>query len=177
MDKRLIDTTSELVRPPEPAAATSLREFLALLMRRKLIIIATAGIGLLLSILFVTTAEPQYTASLELAFEPNAGPVNDVQSLPLAPPIDEAFILTEIEAMRSRGLAAKVIDQLRLQNDDELNPTRSWIGILLDRLREPDQQSAEVQRQLAIDEFLRNLSVEHLAKSRRRAVLHLQGPR
>jgi hypothetical protein len=52
MDKRLTDTASDLVRPPpEPVAATSLREFLALLLRRKLIIIAVAGIGLLLSIL------------------------------------------------------------------------------------------------------------------------------
>jgi capsular exopolysaccharide synthesis family protein len=37
---------------------------------------------------------------------------------------------------------------------------------LLDLLRDPDQVSQEVQRQLVIDEFLRNLSVTHLVKSR-----------
>ncbi|MEM9965548.1 MAG: capsular biosynthesis protein, partial [Asticcacaulis sp.] len=65
---------------------------------------------------------PRYTSGSSVMIDPrtmNASPVEDVLS---GLPADAATIDTEVEIIRSRTLATRVVESLKLDEDPEFNP-------------------------------------------------------
>lgn len=104
-----------------------IRSLLLMLWRRKSLIIGTFILGLALAGLFLYLTPPRYTANALVMIDPSPR-----QEHPLnpGPPgrLETGIVLSEIEVMRSRALAMKVIRRLDLMNDPEFNPHYKALG-------------------------------------------------
>ena len=125
MDQQISPSTRP--EPAEPrlrplaALDSELRETIRTFWRHKWAIAAVVALLTGLAVLYVQTATPRYTAELQVVFENKTGPLFDFQAAVAGAPQDEASILTEIEVIRSRKLAERVIDVLQLDQDPEFN--------------------------------------------------------
>ena len=130
---------------------------------------------------------PRYTATASIMIEPRETRVVDVEAVVSGLPQDLATILSEIEVIKSRGLAKRVIRQLGLLEDPEFNEhlrppnilsklfdsdanfAKEWIeiifpGAIKDAVTEAERLDKE--RVEVIDEFLERLSVNPVTRSR-----------
>ena len=107
---------------------------LKVLARRKRLIAATVLGSALLAALATQMLPLRYTAVLKLAFETRDQPVGDFQGSGSHAAQEEAGvvagILNEVEILKSRELAEKVIDQLHLDDNPEFNPALAPDGRL-----------------------------------------------
>lgn len=137
------------------------------------------------------TLTPKYTASLEIYFEADNPSVVDFEAALSGQPQDEAAIMSEIEVLKSRRLAQRVIDKLSLEQDPEFNPAlvpesfgvriKNFVRDLVARLpfvgnevtaegegkwglTEAQLKSMRTER--VVDEFLDRLEAEQMSRSR-----------
>jgi capsular exopolysaccharide synthesis family protein len=107
-----------------PGDEIDLRALLLMLWRRKLVIVACLCIGLSLALLALALLPPRYSARalllIEMPMLQNAA--NDLRLMAGAKKPDTVLVLSEIEVLRSRVLAAAVVQKLGLMNDPEFNP-------------------------------------------------------
>ena len=101
-----------------------IRATLLMLWRRKFVIFSIVIIGLLLTILALSTIRPQFTARSLVLVE--GGQKNKLpEELKLLvgnmARVDSSLVLNEIEVMRSRSMARKVIERLELLTDPDFN--------------------------------------------------------
>jgi len=99
-----------------------LRNFLLMLWRRKFLILAVMIISLALVFVFVNMVQPKYTAKAIVMIENRFDPGPELRALISSMRVDTTLILSEAEVLKSRTLAAKVIERLDLLNDPEFNP-------------------------------------------------------
>ena len=99
-----------------------LKEFLSILFRRKWLMLGTVLIITGSAAVFAFTATPRYTATLHLVFDAKEQKsVINFDAAISGQPQDEASLLNEIEVIKSRALAGRMIDKLGLINDPEFN--------------------------------------------------------
>ncbi|NQZ13488.1 MAG: polysaccharide biosynthesis tyrosine autokinase [Alphaproteobacteria bacterium] len=156
-----------------------LRNFLLMLWRRKLLILAVMVVSLALVFVFVNMVQPRYSAKALIMIENRFDPGPELRALISSMRVDTTLILSEAEVLKSRTLAAKVVDRLDLMNDPEFNPRlRPEKGGSIDALLSGSDvdnsgqfkalsvfdQEAEVSQNLmtgekgaVIDRFLRNV--------------------
>ena len=169
---------------PSGAAEVNLLEAFRVLIRRKWLILLIVLIltGLILWVLLQLT--PRYIATAEIVFDAQPSPMVDFQAALTGKPQDEAAILSEIEIIKSRKLAHKVVYKLELDTNPEFNASlreenevasaiRGALRYVLNMIkREPPSQilSAEQirQRELerVVDAFLERVSVARQGESR-----------
>lgn len=101
---------------------SELAETLRTLWRQRLIIAGTVAIVAAAVVSYCYRVTPRFTSQLQIVFEHRSGPLFDFQAAVAGQPQDESSILTEIEVLKSRVLAERVIDRLRLDRDPEFNP-------------------------------------------------------
>lgn len=90
------------------------------LQRRWRLIALVAAVGLTLAGLALWLISPRYTSEMMLLFESKQNPAeSDIQGIMEGKPQDDVTIVGEIQVLRSRDLARKVIDELDLANDPE----------------------------------------------------------
>ena len=118
---------------PKQAAATAVVPpivergyLLKVLSRRKGLIAATIIGCALLAVLVTHVLPPRYTAALKIAFEARGSSAGEFQGTGSTSGTQEeagivASILGEVEILKSRELAEKVIDQLNLDENPEFN--------------------------------------------------------
>jgi capsular exopolysaccharide synthesis family protein len=163
-------------------------DLIKIFLRRKWILFWT--------ILFITGASvalsfaltPRYTASLQLYFEAENPSVVDFEAALSGAPQDEAAILSEIEVLKSRKLANRVIESLDLDQDPEFNTdllpegvagrTKDFLAGLIAKLpfgqAAPDEAAWELTEdqlrlmanEQVIEEFLDRLNVEQTEGTR-----------
>jgi exopolysaccharide transport family protein len=100
---------------------------LKVLSRRKGLIAATIIGSALLALLVTQILPPQYTAVLKIAFESRGQPAGELHGAGSGSASQEeagvvAGILSEVEILKSRELAEKVINRLNLDQNPEFNP-------------------------------------------------------
>ncbi len=103
---------------------TDVRGLLMVLWRRRMTILAAlaVGLGLAGSVLFLI--KPHYTARAIILVNTKAGSNIPREINPSAAArYDTSLILNEVEIMRSRGMAAGVIERLGLETDAEFSRT------------------------------------------------------
>ncbi len=164
-----------------------LRETLRKIWRRKGVIFGTAILLTSLAGIVVFQLTPRYTAETVLMIEPRQSKVIDIKAVLEGLPADTETITSEIEVIRSRGLAGKVIDRLGLDREPEFNETLrppGWFDELTEALGIPvqeglailrgarndedlsDEEMRERERVRVIDTFLENLNVAPKGRSR-----------
>ena len=99
----------------------NLSETFRILRRRLWIIVATVVVVMALVVAFLYLAKPRYTANAELVFDSKVPPVFDMRAMFAGETPEEAFILSEIDVIRSRSLATRVIERLHLDQNPDFN--------------------------------------------------------
>lgn len=125
--------TGELGREP-----LSLRELAKLAWRRRGLIIAVVALCLAAAAATIFSIEPRYTATTDILIDTKTERVTSFEQVLTDVVPDRETILSEIEVLRSRGLAEKVVSDFQLVNDPEFNaalrPTsllaafRAWLA-------------------------------------------------
>ena len=132
-------------------------ELLAMLRRRRGIILGCMVVITLLATLITFQLTPKYTADTQLLLNTRKTNVIDLQAVVGGLPPEAAAVRSEIDVLRSRQLAVKVIDKLGLVGDPNFN----------DALR--DRSTIEVwigNAEAAVTNWLGSLGVGPAASSR-----------
>lgn len=123
----------------------------------------------------VVVATPYYTASSVVVLESRQEQVVDIESVITGLGGDQLTINTEVEVLKSRGLARKLVEQLALIEDPEFNhrlrtPSKYSVGALIelvtgsadDGVPPPD---SETVLNAVIDNVLNVISVSNVRQS------------
>ncbi|MDO8287602.1 MAG: polysaccharide biosynthesis tyrosine autokinase [Parvibaculum sp.] len=106
-----------------PAVAEGLdvrRIFVA--FRRRLRLFAAVGLAVLLAVILVTLqATPKYTATANVVLDTRKERVSNVEEVLSGLPADSSAVDTEVEILKSRQLAERVVKGLKLEEDSEFN--------------------------------------------------------
>jgi len=102
-----------------------IRHILLMIWRRKVMISTIMVVGLFLAIVLINMIPPRYTAKSMILLEASSSSqnANEVMSMISNLQIDNALMLGELEVLRSRNAAKKVVEHLNLLADPELNDT------------------------------------------------------
>lgn len=105
----------------------------SLLWRRKWLLIACTTLATGLGVIVGKSLEARYTASALVMLEPRGTRVLEMKAVVEELDANTAAIETQLEVLRSRTLAANVIDSLSLVDDPELGggppqPEAPWLG-------------------------------------------------
>lgn len=145
-----------------------LSETLRTLRRRLPVIIATIAVLMSLVVAFICLAPPLYTASSQIVFDTRLPPSSiDVRPILTGQPPDAAFMLSEVDVIRSRSLANRVIEKLRLDQNPDFNSSLRPDGPVTALLKRHVPElwlfiwkpaaSPEIQGERLIDEFQRSV--------------------
>lgn len=104
-----------------PHRAVDLHEVFRMFRRRKFLVMGTVFIMTLLAVIVSYQLTPRYTATVSLMIDPRETKVVDVESVMSGLGTDRSVLFSEIEVLRSRSLANRVVDELDLMNDPEFN--------------------------------------------------------
>ena len=160
------------------------RELIRILRRRKSIVIGTVTLTLALAVFFLSQITPTYRAEALVMVESRKANIADLREILSDVSANQETTRNEIEVIRSRTLARRVIEQLSLAEREEFKPSRSpsllamaWKAAA--RLGQADgspaatdgpAQAAEASRALNLDEvvdtFLQHLDVRPTKASR-----------
>lgn len=135
-------------------------------------------IGLLLAVVYVATAVPQYTASSNLLIDAGGGTrlLNELSSASTSIE-DETAILSQVEILRSRKISSAVVDRLDLTNNPVfMVPEQSVFGRIRSLLRQTFDVSAwlgsddppptaDSRKRSAVEALLRNVGISRVGLS------------
>jgi polysaccharide biosynthesis transport protein len=110
-------------REAQPATRSpDLKAFMNILKRRRLVVFGCAASLTLLALIIVLNLTPVYTAEAVVMLNTRKSQVVDLQAVLSGLQSDEAAIRTEVEVVKSRALAQRVVDELDLTSNQLLNP-------------------------------------------------------
>ena len=119
--------------------AFSLDRMTSAVRRRLRIVIATPIVLALLSIGFVTTLPNRFDASAVVQIDPRKKTISNLEGVISELKADAATVESEVEIIRSRAIALKVISILDLRNDSEFSRPSLWQRSLATfGLKDPD---------------------------------------
>lgn len=107
---------------PEGVREPSLNDLFALLWRRKGLIVGTVALTTLAAAVLVMRLTPLYTAEARVMIAPRTANVVDIENVLEGLAQDPTTVRTELEVLRSRSLAEKVVGALGLIDNAEFNP-------------------------------------------------------
>ena len=155
-----------------------LAELTGILWRGRFVLLASTLIALVLGAAYIFyVATPVYKSTATLVLETRQEQVVDLQGVISGLSPDSSTVTTEVEVLRSRGLATKVVEALKLIDDPEFNVTlrpESVKDKLLAMARSvvpnPDAtdapQATEAQAKASVvDELLQRQSVQNVSNS------------
>ena len=121
MDGSAFDT--QQVAPAHQAMPFDLNVIIAT-FRRRLRLFAAVALAVFVAVLLYTLQEtPRYTASAQVMLDVRQEQVTDMSTVLSGLPADSSVVDTEVEVLRSRSLAGRVVDQLKLEQDPYFNPS------------------------------------------------------
>jgi polysaccharide biosynthesis transport protein len=105
----------------------------AFLRRQYLVIIVTAALAMAACVVYLRITPPTYSAQVQILL---TNPPQFVQQQSLAaPPFDLSQIETQLQILKSRAIAVAVINQLKLDDDPDLNDSGPSLFSLWYRIR------------------------------------------
>ncbi|CAN0529733.1 unnamed protein product, partial [Laminaria digitata] len=114
----------------ERLADIDLREMFRKVWRRKGALIGTTVLGTLVAALIILQMPAKFTATATVMIDPRENRVTSTEAVLSGITADQATLESEIEVLRSRRLAERVIQKLSLYDRPEYNarllPTSSW---------------------------------------------------
>ena len=114
------------VAAPRFSAATfaqtlDLRRLLNIFRRRLRLFAAVALVVFVAAVLVTFTATPMYTATANVMLDTRQEQVTNVEAVLSGLPADSSTVDTEVEILKSRRLAERVVNALQLDKDPEFN--------------------------------------------------------
>jgi len=110
---------------PDDVDAVSLEHYLHVLVRRRWLLLAVAFTVIVLAALQVFTTTPTYRATARLQVDPDSSkvvPFQEVAGSEMAGGwFMENYMWTQTEILQGKGLAARVVDKLDLDNSEAFN--------------------------------------------------------
>ncbi len=163
-------------------AAQTLKDHLMALRRHQWLFAAIATLIFCSVAAYVFTSTPLYKSTLQMLFEEKPPNLVNLQSIIMGSLQDEGAFLGEIEILKSRKLAGRVIQKLTLETDPEFNLqlreknpvalVRAWIGAKLSQYTgsssegQSEVDDRELENQQLVDAFLDRLDVGPTGRSR-----------
>jgi exopolysaccharide transport family protein len=138
--------------------------------RRRLRLFAAVALGVFLAVLLFTLQEaPRYTAQAQVMLDVRKEQVTDMNAVLSGLPADSSVVDTEVEVLRSRSLAGRVVDQLKLDQDPYFNPQLKgatgisswlpWVKKAVAPSAAVDPVEAQRDREQVVDKLLSGLKV------------------
>ncbi|MGE5146038.1 MAG: GumC family protein [Candidatus Eiseniibacteriota bacterium] len=121
-----IDTKPGRLEPASISSRVSeaeLKEILQKIWRRRRIIFGTVLTMLVLAGLVTWQLTPIYTSSALVLVEPRQSQVVNIAQVLSGLPADAETVNSEIQVIKSRHLARRVVEKMKLELDPEFNPT------------------------------------------------------
>lgn len=119
------ETSEAGVGPAHWASAVAgqldLRRLYLAFRRRMRLFGAVVAAVLLASMLITLSATPKYTATANVMLDPRKEKVTNVDDVLSGLPADSSVVDTEVEVLKSRQLAERVVSALNLEQDPEFN--------------------------------------------------------
>lgn len=141
-------------------------------LRRRVLVLAVAAAGIAAATYVgLGFVDPIYTADTQILIEERESALARPREAPAEPisiQFDEAAIQSQVEVLRSREIADRVIDQLNLTRVPDFDPaakpsTLDSLLVVLGLSRAPTELS---RRQRVMDAYFKRLSVYPVGKSR-----------
>jgi uncharacterized protein involved in exopolysaccharide biosynthesis/Mrp family chromosome partitioning ATPase len=153
-----------LSTPPPRREDFGLAELIALLERRKILILKITGATVLAALLFAFSLPTLWTSAAVVMLEPRRNALADPTQPQQTSQIDAATLQNQLQILQSRELAERVITRLELDKDPEFNGTLPAPGLaaLLDpRIWSGGAPlSGQRLRDQVVENFLANVSAE-----------------
>ncbi|MFZ0266040.1 GumC family protein [Caulobacter sp.] len=138
--------------------------------RRRLRLFAAVALAVFVAVLLYTLQEtPRYTASAQVMLDVRREQVTDMSAVLSGLPADTAVVDTEVEVLRSRSLAGRVVSALKLEENPEFNPSLKgargpaswlpWVKKAVAPTAAPTPDEAQRRRERVVDRVLGNLEV------------------
>jgi len=158
----------------------TLREIIEMLWRRKIVILGIVFLSTLATAIVLKMLTPTYTATASIAMERRGIIIGNWDQVASGLPGDESTFTSEVEVIRSRDLASRIVDRLGLIAKPEFNqaqkPPNEWLSAArakLSFLTDPAKPilsgEKRMQREKAatVSAFLKRLDVSAVGKSTR----------
>jgi len=116
------------------------RRLLAMFRRRLRLFAAVGLLVFVCAFIMTIRAQPQYTATANVMLDPRQERVVSAEAVLSGLPADSSTVDTEVEVLKSRQLAERVVEALKLENDPDFNWT----------LRKPSGLAAVIQGAKAV---------------------------
>ncbi|HSK80963.1 MAG TPA: polysaccharide biosynthesis tyrosine autokinase [Thermoanaerobaculia bacterium] len=143
---------------PEPEMDLNLAEYWGMVRRHWKLVAATCLVGLAAASIHYAITPPQYAASATIQIERRSlTPVGSAQNPWYENWWNMEFYPTQYELLQSRGLAERVVRNLDLMEDSELNP---GAGARKDSATRPSAEDDEAVLGLLADRIRGGLAVE-----------------
>jgi polysaccharide biosynthesis transport protein len=118
-----VETFPGIAAEATPAVnrAATLQEIIAIFRRRLSLFAAVAGVVLALTVIYTFQQTPRYTATSQVMIDTRDKSVTDVEAVMSGLSADSSVVDTEVEILKSRALAERVVKVLKLDEDPEFN--------------------------------------------------------
>lgn len=148
----------------EEVPATNLSDVLAGMWRRKLLLIALPLLGLLGGELFLMASKATYLSEAQVLIENLATPFDRSNSVPEqnVDVINDKMVQSQVAVMKSRDIAARVVDDLGLDNKSEYNAKLkpgSFLGNLAIALGFKDDPQLFTPKDLATKALVASITI------------------
>lgn len=147
------------------SADFNLTDLLRMLWRRRWLMLTTVAVVMATLVVVLTQLTPHYTATAQVMVDPRQQNIVDIEQVLSGLPVNAETIQSEIEVINSRNLASRVIEQNRLDQVAEFNPSLG-AGGLWQRWLPSARRSQQGVRNLMVDLFLDRLQVKAAGRSR-----------
>jgi polysaccharide biosynthesis transport protein len=94
---------------------------LAFLRRQYVVIILATSLGMTLCLVYLRITPPTYTAQVQVLLENPRAQFVQQQSILAEPVFDQNLFETQVQILKSRGLAVQIINQFNLEDDPDFN--------------------------------------------------------
>lgn len=113
--------------PLEPEEEFHLSQWIAVVRRRWRLLAAVCGVVLAVSVVKYAMTPKEYRATTTLQIERRVSGIATMENLFRVDPWDMEFYPTQYRLLQSRGLAERVVKNLRLAEDPVFNPVRAGL--------------------------------------------------
>ncbi len=172
MDKSLHSPGVEEAVSPSPGSPVSLAEWVELIRgffrRQYSLIVFCLAAMIALTLVHGYTTAPRYTAHAMLLIDTAKMRVLQQQESFMSElPLDTAQVETQLELLKSEGIALAVIKELRLTEDPEfVGAQRGFIGAILDLVSEPFVSDVTSTRETASENDLTRRALSRFQSQR-----------
>jgi exopolysaccharide transport family protein len=158
MDVRLPDQANSSAATAVPEKGLiDLHRYIAAFRRRQRLFLGIVAAVFALTMVVTFQIKPRYTATATVMLDSRQEKVVDMQQVLSGIPVDSAAVDTQVEVLKSRTLAQKVVDVLHLDQDEEFNKQSfDWTFGLI---KKKDALSPEIEKSKVVERVLKALKI------------------